>query len=80
MQTYEIIAKEINDDAEIIVTDFVREIYYKKFDKNKRKELSKLKEENKIKKLNFEFMTKEYWWLDTGEKKMKNQKILLYFR
>ena len=71
---------EKNDDAEIIVTDFVREIYYKKFDKNKRKELSKLKEENKIKKLNFEFMTKEYWWLDTGEKKMKNQKILLYFR
>ena len=70
MQTYELIAKEINDDAEIIVTDFLREVYCKKLDKNKGKELSKLKEENKNnKKLNFEFMTKEYWWHDTGEKK-----------
>ena len=66
MQTYELIAKEINDDAEIIVTDFLREIYFKKFDKNKGKELSKLKEENKNNKLNFDFMTKEYWWLDKG--------------
>lgn len=70
MQTYELIAKEINDDAKIIVTDFVREVYYKELDKNKGKELSKLKEENKNnKKLNFEFMTKEYWWNNTGEKK-----------
>ena len=69
IQTYELIAKEINDDAEIIVTDFLREVYFKKFDKNKGKELSKLKEENKNRKLNFEFMTKEYWWHDTGEKK-----------
>lgn len=69
MQTYELIAKEINDNAEIIVTDFVREVFCNTFDKNKGKELSKLKEENKNKKLNFEYMTKEYWWHDTGEKK-----------
>ena len=69
IQTYELISKEINDDAEIIITDFLREVYFKKFDKNKGKELSKLKEENKNRKLNFEFMTKDYWWHDTGEKK-----------
>ena len=69
MQTYELISDEINDDAEIIVTDFAREINCNGLDKNKGKELSKLKKENiNNKKLNFNFMTKQYWWNDTGEK------------
>lgn len=67
MQTYFLIEDAINNDADIIVTDFVREVLSMFLDKNKGKELSKLKEENKNKKLNFEFMTKEYWWFDKGE-------------
>ena len=67
MQTYFLIEDAINNDADIIVTDFVREVLSMYLDKNKGKELSKLKEENKNKKLNFEFMTKEYWWFDKGE-------------
>ena len=67
MQTYFLIEDAINNDADIIVTDFVREVLSMFLDKNKGKELSKLKEENKNKKLNFEFMTKEYWWFGKGE-------------
>ena len=67
MQTYFLIEDAINNDADIIVTDFVREVLSMFLDKNKGKELSKLKEENKNKKLNFEFMTKEYWWFNKGE-------------
>ena len=67
MQTYFLIEDAINNDADIIVTDFVREVLSMYLDKNKGKELSKLKEENKNKKLNFEFMTKEFWWFDKGE-------------
>ena len=67
MQTYFLIEDAINNDADIIVTDFVREVLSMYLDKNKGKELSKLKEENKNKKLNFEFMTKEYWWFNKGE-------------
>ena len=67
MQTYFLIEDAINNDADIIVTDFVREVLSMFLDKNKGKELSKLKEENKNKKLNFEFMTKEFWWFDKGE-------------
>ena len=67
MQTYFLIEDAINNDADIIVTDFVREVLSMFLDKNKGKELSKLKEENKNKKLNFDFMTKEFWWFDKGE-------------
>ena len=69
IQTYFLIEKDINEDAKIIVTDFAREVVSLYLDKNKGKKLSELKEENKNTKLNFEYMTKEYWWHDTGEKK-----------
>ena len=69
IQTYRLIEKDINNDAKIIVTDFAREIVSLHMDKNKGKILSQLKEENKNTKLGFEYMTKEYWWFDLGEKK-----------
>ena len=68
IQTYLLIEKDINNDAKIIVTDFAREVVSLHLDKNKGKILSKLKEENKNTKLDFEYMTKEYWWFDLGEK------------
>jgi broad specificity phosphatase PhoE len=69
IQTYFLIEKDINNDSKIIVTDFVREGLSSHLDKNKGKILSQLKEENKNTKLDFEYMTKEYWWFDLGEKK-----------
>ena len=69
VQTYFLIEKDLNADAKIIITDFAREVVSQRLDKNKGKELSKLKEENKNSKLDFEFMTKEYWWFDLGKKK-----------
>ena len=68
IQTYFLIEKDINEDAKIIVTDFAREVVSLYLDKNKGKKLSELKEENKNTKLNFEYMTKEYWFFDLGEK------------
>ena len=44
MQTYFLIEDAINNDADIIVTDFVREVLSRHLDKNKYKKLSKLKE------------------------------------
>ena len=69
VQTYFLIEKDLNADAKIIITDFAREVVSQRLDKNKGKELTKLKEENKNSKLDFEFMTKEYWWFDLGKKK-----------
>ena len=69
IQTYCLIEKYINNDAKIIVTDFAREVISLHIDKNKGKILSQLKEENKNTKLDFEYMTKEYWLFDLGEKK-----------
>ena len=69
VQTYFLIEKDLNADAKIIITDFAREVVSQRLDKNKGKELSKLKKENKNSKLDFEFMTKEYWWFDLGKKK-----------
>ena len=68
MQTFFLIEKVLNKDAEIIITDFAREIFVG-LDKNRGKKLSLLKEENKNTKLNFEYMTKEYWWYDSGKEK-----------
>ena len=44
MQTYFLIEDAINNNANIIVTDLVREILSRHLDKNKYKKLSKLKE------------------------------------
>ena len=51
VQTYFLIEKDLNADAKIIITDFAREVVSQRLDKNKGKELSKLKEENKNSKL-----------------------------
>ena len=69
IQTYFLIEKDINNDAKIIITDFAREVVSLGLDKNKGKLLSLLKEENKNTKLDFQYMTKEYWWFDLGKKK-----------
>ena len=69
IQTYFLIEKGINNDAKIIITDFAREVVSLGLDKNKGKLLSLLKEENKNTKLDFQYMTKEYWWFDLGKKK-----------
>ena len=71
IQTYFLIEKDLNDDAKILVTDFIKEVVSSGLDKNKGKKLSQLKEEYKNTKLNFEFMTKEYWWYDLGNDKDK---------
>jgi broad specificity phosphatase PhoE len=68
IQTYFLIEKEINNDAKIIITDFAKEVVSLELDKNKGKLLSLLKEENKNTKLDFQYMTKEYWWFDLGKK------------
>ena len=73
IQTYFLIEKDLNDDAKIIVTDFVKEVVSSGLDKNKGKKLSQLKEEYKNTKLNFEFMTKEYWWYNHGQDKGKEE-------
>jgi len=72
IQTYFLIEKEINNDAKIIITDFAKEVVSLELDKNKGKLLSLLKEENKNTKLDFQYMTKEYWWFDLG-KKLKDE-------
>ena len=68
IQTYFLIEKELNKEAKIFVTDFARELM-SYLDKNKGKKLSLLKEEYKNTKLNFEYMTKEFWWFDLGQNK-----------
>ena len=60
IQTYFLIENDINNDAKIIITDFAREVVSLKLDKNKGKQLSLLKEENKNKNFDFQYMTKEY--------------------
>ena len=66
IQTYILLKKALNDDAEIIITDLAKEVVHYSLDKNKGKTLSELKEEYKNEKLNFSYMTKEYWWYDSG--------------
>ena len=44
MQTHFLIEDAINNNANIIVTDLVREVLSRHLDKNKYKKLSKLKE------------------------------------
>ena len=68
IQTYFLLKKELNDDAEIIITDFVSE-FLSYCDKNKGIKLSKLREKYKNENFNFEYMTKEYWWFNLGENK-----------
>ena len=62
------IEKELDKEAKIFVTDFARELM-SYLDKNKGKKLSILREEFKDTKLNFDFMTKEFWWFDLGKNK-----------
>ncbi len=79
IQTYFLIEKDLNDDAQIIVTDFVKEVVSSLLDKNKGKKLSQLKEEYKNSKLNFGFMTKESWWYDLCKDKDKDDETDISF-
>lgn len=68
IQTYFLVKDYINKDAQVVITDFAKEIV-SYCDKNKGKKLSELKNEYKDYNFNFDYMTKEYWWFDLGEQK-----------
>jgi len=68
IQTYFLVKDSLNKNTQVYITDFVREVL-SYCDKNKGKELSLLKEKYKDYNINFDYMTKEYWWFDLGEKK-----------
>jgi len=67
IQTFFLIKNYLKKDAQIIITDFIKEVLSYFLDKNKGKQLSVLKKEFKQENFNFEYMTKEYWWYDLGE-------------
>jgi broad specificity phosphatase PhoE len=79
IQTYFLIKDYINKDAQVIITDFAKEIV-SCCDKNKGKKLSLLKSEYKDYNFNFDYMTKEYWWFDLGEEKKDELESNLKFR
>ena len=66
IETFNLIQNDINKDAKVYITDFVKEVL-SYCDKNKGKKLSLLKSEYKNTQFNFDYMTKEYWWFDLGE-------------
>ncbi len=79
IQTYFLVKDDINKDAQVVITDFAREVL-SYCDKNKGKKLSLLKSEYKNNNFNFDYMTKEYWWFDLGEQKKDELESLLKFR
>ncbi len=68
IQTYFLVKDFLNKNAKVYVTDFAREVL-SYCDKNKGMTLSSLKEQYEKNNLNFEYMTKEYWWFDLGKQK-----------
>ena len=68
IETYFLIKDYINKEAQVVITDFAKEVL-SYCDKNKGKKLSLLKSEYKDCNFNFDYMTKEYWWFDFGEEK-----------
>ena len=68
IQTYLLVKNYLNKDTPIFMTDFVKEVL-SYCDKNKGKKLSVLKNELKEENINFDYMTKEYWWFDLGKDK-----------
>lgn len=79
IQTYFLVKDYINKDAQVVITDFAREVV-SYCDKNKGKKLSLLKSEYKDYNFNFDYMTKEYWWFDLGEQKQDELESNLKFR
>jgi broad specificity phosphatase PhoE len=76
IQTYFLVKNSLNKNVKVLVTDFVREVI-SYCDKNKGMKLSLLKKE--YKDLNFEYMTKEYWWFDLGLQKENELESRLNF-
>ena len=74
IQTYFLVKDHVdtNKNTQIIITDFLREIL-SSYDKNKGIKLSILKNELKEENLNFEYITKEYWWYDLGQLNNQNE-------
>ena len=68
IETYFLVKNSLNKNAQIIFTDFVREVL-SYCDKNKGKQLTMLKNELKNENINLDYITKEYWWFDDGTKK-----------
>ena len=68
IQTYFLVKDYLNKNAKVYVTDFAREVL-SYCDKNKGMTLSSLKEQYEKNNLNFEYLTKEYWWFDLGKQK-----------
>ena len=65
IQTYVLVKDYLNKNANVYVTDFIREVL-SFYDKNKGIKLSVLKNSLKEYNINIEYMTKEYWWYDQG--------------
>ena len=68
METYFLVKDYLNKNVKVYVTDFAKEVL-SYCDKNKGMKLSSLKEQYAKDNLNFEYMTKEFWWFDLGEQK-----------
>jgi len=64
--------KSQNNNVEYIITDLIREALTDK-DKNKGMSLKKLKEyvESNKTNVNLNFITKEFWWIDSGKNEEK---------
>ena len=79
IQTYLLVKNYLNKNTQIFITDFAREVL-SYCDKNKGKKLSVLKNELKEENINFDYMTKEYWWFDLGKDKEDELEEILNFR
>lgn len=78
LQTFFLIQNYLNKNSQVFITDFVREVL-SYCDKNKGHTLSVLKKELKSEKLNFDYMTKEFWWNDFGKNKGNELETQLFF-
>lgn len=78
LQTFFLIQNYLNKNSPVFITDFVREVL-SYCDKNKGHTLSVLKKELKSEKLNFDYMTKEFWWNDFGKNKGDELETQLFF-
>lgn len=77
IQTYFLVEDCMDETTQVFITDFVREVV-SYCDKNKGIPLSILKKDLKKEKINFNYMTKEFWWYDFG--KNKKDELEGYFR
>ena len=68
IQTYFLVKNCLDKSTQVFITDFIREVVTY-CDKNKGIPLSILKKDLKNENINFNYMTKEFWWYDFGKNK-----------